>query len=53
MGNMEEWARKWLENQRHEGQITMSIVQPIVIYDREIKKGRKVSKYLGKWVELI
>ena len=57
MGNMEEWARKWLENQRHEGKKSLEIkmqgsnyyvYHTTNRYDREIKKGRKVSKYLGK-----
>ena len=54
---MEEWARKWLENQRHAGKTCLEIkmqgsnyyvYHSTNRYDREIKKGRKVSKYLGK-----
>ncbi len=57
MGGMEEWARKWLENQRHEGKKCLEIkmrgskyyvYHSTNRYDRDIKKGRKVSKYLGK-----
>jgi len=54
---MEEWARKWLEDQRHEGKTCLEIkmrgskyyvYHSTNRYDKEIKKGRKVSKYLGK-----
>ncbi|RZN42145.1 MAG: hypothetical protein EFT35_02035 [Methanophagales archaeon ANME-1-THS] len=54
---MEEWARKWLENQRQEGKRCLEIkmegsnyyvYHTTTRYDKEIKKGRKVSKYLGK-----
>lgn len=54
---MEEWARKWLKNQRHEGKKCLEIkmqgsncyvYHTTNRYDKEIKKGRKVSKYLGK-----
>jgi len=57
MGNIEGWARKWLENQRHEGKTCLEIkmhgsnyyvYHSTNRYDKEIKKGRKVSKYLGK-----
>ena len=57
MGNIEEWARKWLENQRHEGKKCLEIkmqgsncyvYHSTNRYDKAIKKGRKVSKYLGK-----
>jgi len=57
MWNIEEWARKWLENQRHEGKKCLEIktqgsnyyvYHSTNRYDRDIKKGRKVSKYLGK-----
>ena len=57
MVHMEEWARKWLENQRYEGKKCLEIkiqgsnyyvYRSTNRYDREIKKGRKVSKYLGK-----
>jgi len=54
---MEEWARKWLEAQRRAGKKCLEIkmqgsncyvYHTTNRYDREIKKGRKVSKYLGK-----
>jgi transposase len=57
MGNIEGWARKWLENQRHEGKTCLElkmhrsnyyVYHSTNRYDKEIKKGRKVSKYLGK-----
>jgi len=57
IGNMEEWAKKWLENQRYEGKKCLEIkmlgsnyyvYHSTNRYDKEIKKGRKVSKYLGK-----
>ena len=57
MGSIEEWARKWLEDQRHEGKTCLEIkmrgskyyvYHSTNRYDKEIKKGRKVSKYLGK-----
>jgi len=57
MGNIEEWAKKWLEDQRHEGKTCLEIkmhgsryyvYHSTNRYDKEIKKGRKVSKYLGK-----
>ncbi len=57
MGNTEEWAKKWLEDQRHEGKTCLEIkthgsryyvYHSTNRYDKEIKKGRKVSKYLGK-----
>ena len=57
IGNMEEWARTWLENQRDEGKTCLEIkmlgsnyyvYHSTNRYDKEIKKGRKVSKYLGK-----
>lgn len=57
MGSIEEWARKWLENQRHKGKTCLEIkmrgskyyvYHSTNRYDKEIKKGRKVSKYLGK-----
>ncbi|MBE0517572.1 MAG: transposase [Methanophagales archaeon] len=57
MGSIEEWARKWLENQRHEGKTCLEIktrgpknyvYHSTNRYDKEIKKGRKVSKYLGR-----
>jgi len=57
MWNIEEWARKWLENQRHEGKKCLEIkmqgsncyvYHTTSRYDKAIKKGRKVSKYLGK-----
>jgi Transposase len=57
MGSIEAWARKWLEDQRHEGKTCLEIkmrgskyyvYHSTNRYDREIKKGRKVSKYLGK-----
>ncbi|MEA2032210.1 MAG: IS1634 family transposase, partial [Euryarchaeota archaeon] len=57
MGNTEGWARSWLENQRHEGKTCLEIktrgsknyvYHSTSRYDKEIKKGRKVSKYLGR-----
>jgi transposase len=57
MGHIEEWAKKWLEDQRHEGKTCLEIkmhgsryyvYHSTNRYDKEIKKGRKVSKYLGK-----
>jgi len=57
MGNTEEWAKKWLEDRRHEGKTCLEIkthgsryyvYHSTNRYDKEIKKGRKVSKYLGK-----
>jgi transposase len=54
---MEEWVRKWLEDQRHKGKTCLEIkvrgsnyyvYHSTNRYDKEIKKGRKVSKYLGK-----
>ncbi|MEA2032547.1 MAG: transposase [Euryarchaeota archaeon] len=57
MGNIEEWARSWLENQRHAGKTCLEIktrgsknyvYHSTSRYDKEIKRGRKVSKYLGK-----
>jgi len=57
MGNIEGWARKWLENQRHKVKTCLEIkmqgsnyyvYHSTNRYDKEIKKGRKVSKYLGK-----
>ena len=57
MGSIEEWAGKWLEDQRHEGKTCLEIktrgskyyvCHSTSRYDKEIKKGRKVSKYPGK-----
>jgi transposase len=57
MGNIEEWAKKWLEDQRQEGKTCLEIkmrgtkyyvYHSTNRYDKEVKKGRKVSKYLGK-----
>nr|QNO51065.1 hypothetical protein HCFNICHJ_00022 [Methanosarcinales archaeon ANME-1 ERB6] len=57
MGSIEEWARKWLENQRHGGKTCLEIktrgsknyvYHSTNRYDKEIKRGRKVSKYLGR-----
>lgn len=57
MGNMEEWAKIWLEDQRHNGKKCLEIKKrklnyyvyhSTTRYDKKIKKGRKVSKYLGK-----
>jgi len=54
---MDEWARKWLENQRRVGKTCLEIkmqgtnhyvYHSTNRYDKAIKKGRKVSKYLGK-----
>jgi hypothetical protein len=47
IGNMEEWARKWLENQRYEGKTCLEIkmlgsnyyvYHSTNRYDKEIKK---------------
>jgi transposase len=57
MGSIEEWAGKWLENQRHKGKTCLEIkmrgstcyvYHSTNRYDKEIKKGRKVSKYHEK-----
>ncbi len=54
---MKEWVREWLENQRHKGKKCLEVkmqgsnyyvYHSTNRYDKEIKKGRKVSKYLGK-----
>jgi hypothetical protein len=54
---MKEWVREWLENERHKGKKCLEVkmlgsnyyvYHSTNRYDKELKKGRKVSKYLGK-----
>jgi len=54
---MEDWARRWLEDQRRAGKKCLEIKKlgakwyvyhSTNRYDPTIKKGHKVSKYLGK-----
>lgn len=54
---MEEWAANWLGQQRQMGKKCLEIKyiqdKPYVyhstsVYDRETKKTRKVSRYLGR-----
>jgi transposase len=54
---MEVWARRWLEDQRRAGKKCLEIKKlgskwyvyhSTNRYDRDLKKGHKVSKYLGR-----
>ena len=57
IGNMEPWAKDWLEEQHKAGEKCLEIkvrdnchyvYHSTSRYDKEIKKGRKVSVYLGR-----
>jgi len=57
IGNMETWAKDWLEEQHKAGEKCLEIkvrdnchyvYHSTSRYDKEIKKGRKVSVYLGR-----
>jgi transposase len=57
IGNMETWAKDWLEEQHKAGEKCLEIkvrdnchyvYRSTSRYDKEIKKGRKVSVYLGR-----
>ena len=56
MWNIEEWARKWLENQRHEGKKCLEIkmqgsncyvYHTTSRYDKTIKRGAKYQNISG------
>jgi len=57
MSNMEQWAREWLKEQRDKGvkclEVKMQgenhyVYHSTSYWDKELKKPRKTSKYLGK-----